>query len=130
MKFKYISQDKNGVIQKGIIEAPDSVLATKQIKDNNQTPISLKSFEENNIFSKISHISLTGVSLEERIMFTKNLAGMLQAGLSVSRSLTILEKQTQNYAYKNILQSLSDTISKGGDRKSTRLNSSHITISY
>ncbi|MEY2671887.1 MAG: hypothetical protein RL687_304 [Candidatus Parcubacteria bacterium] len=114
MKFNYVSQNKIGEIHKGVMESSDSTMAAKQIRDSGETPLSIQVLESENLWFKISHISFGGVSLEERIMFTKNLSGMLQAGLSLARALTVLEKQTQNYKYKKVLQTLSETISKGG----------------
>ncbi len=114
MKFNYVSQNKIGEIHKGVMDSSDVTMAAKQIRDSGETPLSVQVIESENLWFKISHISFGGISLEERIMFTKNLSGMLQAGLSLARSLTVLEKQTQNYKYKKVLQTLSETISKGG----------------
>ncbi|MBP6931460.1 MAG: type II secretion system F family protein [Candidatus Pacebacteria bacterium] len=114
MKFNYVSQNKIGEIHKGSIEASDSILAARQIRDMNETPLSIQESNDKSFWFWLSHVSFGGIGLEERIMFTKNLSGMLQAGLSLARSLAVLEKQTQNYQYKKVLQTLSETISKGG----------------
>lgn len=53
------------------------------------------------------------VSLSEKIVFTNNLSGMLMAGLSLTRALTIFEKQTTNPAMKKVLTSLIDSINSG-----------------
>ena len=54
------------------------------------------------------------VSLSEQILFTKNLSGMLKAGLSLYRALSVLKKQTKNPKLNNILTSLSTDINSGG----------------
>ena len=113
MKFKYTSQTKIGEIHDGIIDAVDKFAAAKQIHELGETPLFIKSQEDNNFLNKISNLSFGSVKLREKIIFTRNLSGMLQAGLSLSRSLTILEKQSSNITYKNILKSLSESISKG-----------------
>jgi type IV pilus assembly protein PilC len=54
------------------------------------------------------------VKLSEKILFTKNLSGMLKAGLSLSRGLAVLSRQTTNKYLQTIIQTLSETIDKGG----------------
>lgn len=113
MKFKYTSQTKTGEMSNGIIDAVDKFTAAKQIRETGETPLFVEDFNESNFFNKINHIGFGSIGLREKIIFTRNLSGMLQAGLSLGRSLVILEKQSKNYEYKNILKSLSDSISKG-----------------
>jgi len=56
---------------------------------------------------------LSRVSLAEKIMLTNNLSGMLTAGLSLNRALSILEKQSTNSTLGDVLRSLEEDISKG-----------------
>ncbi len=62
-------------------------------------------------------ISLGGlfnrVKMVEKINFARNLGSMLEAGLALSRALTVLEKQSHNKAFKKILNELTADISKG-----------------
>ncbi|MEK7081263.1 MAG: type II secretion system F family protein, partial [Patescibacteria group bacterium] len=53
------------------------------------------------------------VSISEQIVLTKNLSGMILAGLSLSRALSVLKKQTKNSKLSKILISLSDGINSG-----------------
>jgi type IV pilus assembly protein PilC len=46
-------------------------------------------------------------------MFTNNLSGMLSAGLSLNRALSILEKQSTDSNFSDILRSLEEDINKG-----------------
>ncbi|MCX6755749.1 MAG: type II secretion system F family protein [Candidatus Nomurabacteria bacterium] len=113
MKFKYTSQTKTGEIHNGIIDAVDKFAAAKQVHELGETPLFLKPIDEQTFLAKMSHLSFGSIKLREKIIFTRNLSGMLQAGLSLSRSLIILEKQSTNVTYKDILKSLSESISKG-----------------
>jgi type IV pilus assembly protein PilC len=54
------------------------------------------------------------VKLSEKILFTKNLSGMLKAGLALSRALQVLSRQTKNKFLQKIIETLSETIDKGG----------------
>jgi type IV pilus assembly protein PilC len=113
MKFNYTAQLKTGEIQKGLIDARDKFDASRQVKEKGLTPISVYPVDIVSFLSKISSISFGDVSLRDKILFAKNLSGMLQAGLSLSRGLGVLEKQAKNAKYKTILKNVSESISKG-----------------
>jgi type IV pilus assembly protein PilC len=49
----------------------------------------------------------------EKINFARNLGSMLEAGLALSRALSVLERQSHNKAFKKILTELIEDISKG-----------------
>ena len=113
MKFKYKIQNKNYGIFEGITESPDKFTLAREFREKGNTPIFIEEFKKNtNIFSmKIDFLSR--VSLAEKIMFTNNLSGMLTAGLSLNRALSILEKQSTNSTLGDVLRSLEEDISKG-----------------
>ncbi len=114
MQFKYKSQLKNGEKKDGIIDAPNKFAAAKQIRDMGEIPLLVEeAIAKENFLDKIS-LSIGGVSLHEKVMFTRNLSGMLQAGLAVHRALTVLNKQTNNKVFNKVLESLIETINKGG----------------
>lgn len=47
--------------------------------------------------------SFKGVSLVDKIMFTRNLAVMIGAGLALNRALSVLEEQTENKKLKAVI---------------------------
>lgn len=115
MKFKYKSQTKEGEMKEGIIEALDKFSAAKQIRDNGEIPIVTELVNEKSLLHIMNNISFgTGISLRDKIIFTRNLSGMLQAGLALHRALTVQVKQSNNKNFKKILEVLIDTLNKGG----------------
>ena len=114
MLFSYKVKSDNGEIVEGVLDAQDRFALAHELKSRGQTPLSIKeksgSFAGKllafqNIFDR--------VSVGEQIIFTKNLSGMLRAGLSLSRALSVLQKQTKNTTLNKILMSLSSDISAG-----------------
>src|SRR3989344_2719896 len=55
----------------------------------------------------------TGVKRHEIIRMAKNLSAMLSAGLSLSRGLSVIERQSNNKRLKEISSGLSETVKKG-----------------
>ncbi len=53
------------------------------------------------------------VKMQDKILFARNLGSMIEAGLSMSRALAILEKQSKNPKLKAILASLNDGVKRG-----------------
>jgi len=113
MKFKYKIQSKNNEISEGIIDSPDRFTLARELREKGNIPISIEELKdkENSLSLKINFFSK--VSLSEKIMFTNNLSGMLSAGLSLSRALSVLEKQSTNPALTDVLRGLQDDVSKG-----------------
>src|SRR3989338_8112842 len=115
MLFTYKAKLKNGEIFEGTMEATDRFSLSHELKSRGNTPISITE-KRNNFFdfSSILGRIFSRVKADEQIIFTKNLSGMLRAGLSLFRALSVLKKQTKNATLNKILTSLSNEINAGG----------------
>lgn len=111
MKFSYKARNTDGTVIDGALEARDRAAAVATLRESGVRVLELI---EQRSFSLKTLSFGNGVKLNEKIIFTKNLSGMLRAGLSLSRSLQVLSKQTTNAYFKRIIESLSQTIDQGG----------------
>lgn len=70
---------------------------------------------KSSIFAKLNDfiIQLQGVSLSQKLFFTKNLGVMVKSGLSLSVAIKTLARQTSNKFFKKILDETHQTIEKG-----------------
>jgi type IV pilus assembly protein PilC len=50
----------------------------------------------------------------DKVVLTRNLGAMLSAGLSLSRALTVMGKQTKNKSLKDVLSGVREAVEKGG----------------
>ena len=113
-KYTYKAQLlATGAEMEGTAEAADKFELAKNIKAEGQllltaTEITEKSFNMDKINAYLSR-----VDLREKILFARNLATMIQAGLPLSRALAIFLKQTQNPKFREVLRSVIDDINKG-----------------
>lgn len=115
MQFSYKAKSNTGEIIEGTMEAIDRLALSRDLRSKGNTPISIiekgkMSFD----FMEVLNSYFAGVNTGELVIVTKNLSGMIKAGLSLFRALTVLEKQTKNEALKKILVSLSNEVSSGG----------------
>ena len=113
MKFSYKARTADGAITNGVIDAHDRADAVATLREGSMVPIVITKQRLVTVSFDISSV-LKRVALTEKIIFMKNLAGMLRAGLSISRAIEVLRRQTTNVYFKSILAGLLETIDKGG----------------
>ena len=115
MLFTYKAKSKNGEIFEGVMESADRFSLSHELKSKGNIPIHITEKKDNSFdFSNFWRRFFSKIKTEELIIFTKNLSGMLRAGLSLSRALSVLKKQTKNNTLSEILTSLSNEINAGG----------------
>ncbi len=111
--YRYIISTKQGQIQKGEIEAVDQPSAVDALRKKGLLIISLE--EKKKFFLRPEKLlSLLGfVSNLEKVTFTKRLALMLKAGLTLNDSLRILKDQTVSFQMKRIIGHLVKMVEDG-----------------
>ena len=116
MLFSYKAKLQTGEIIEGDLEAKDRFALAKELKLRGNTPLSVveKGKNINDILSAFLSRILGRVKMDELIIMTRNLGGMLKAGLSLYRALSVLEKQTKNQTLGKILKSMGDEVNAGG----------------
>jgi len=115
MIFSYSAKLKTGEIVENMQEAVDRFSLSRELRSRGLSPLSIVEKEEglSGKFSALTSGMLSKVSVNEQIIFTKNLSGMLKAGLALSRALSVLKKQTKNPKLGTILTSLTTDINAG-----------------
>ena len=116
MEFIYTAQDSKKNIVNGVIEATDKFAVARTLRDQGLFPISAKENVKEGVLSGSSGFKnlFSKVTLQEKTIFANNLAGMLSAGLTLYRSLEVLQKQNKNPLFDNILHGLLLEINQGG----------------
>lgn len=114
MQFSYKARSSAGVVTTGVVEARDRVEAINTVRELGVSPIFVNQKMKGFLGSMNISFGTGKVKLSEKIMLTKNLSGMLKAGLSLSRALQVLSRQTKNKYLNKIIETLSETIDKGG----------------
>lgn len=114
MLFSYKVKLNNGEVVAGTMESADRYALSRELRSRGQTPISIEESKKFNL-NKIDLLSfLKRVKTSDLILLTKNLSGMIKAGLSLSRALAVLEKQTKGKKLNEIIIALDAEVNQGG----------------
>lgn len=114
MKLTYKAQKSSGEFYEAEQEASDKFALARELKAAGETLISAEEKSERVPFDWNKLLSFGGgVKMHDKIIFARNLGGMLAAGLPVSRALGVLERQTESHALKQVVVSLAERIGKG-----------------
>ena len=95
------------------LEARDKFDLSHILKDKGLTVVFAKDVSKSRFDMSNINAMLSRVKLREKIIFTRNLSSMIGAGISLSRALEILEKQSRNPKFKKALRALSASIQEG-----------------
>ncbi len=113
-KFKYRAQIlETGNEMSGEAVAKDKFELSKNLKAEGKILFTATQIKESFFNMDKINAFLTRVELKDKIFLANNLATMIQAGLPLSRALSIILKQTKNPRMKIILSDISDNINKG-----------------
>jgi type IV pilus assembly protein PilC len=111
--FSYKAIKSDGKSYEGEMEATDRFVVYKKIKDDGGSVIYANEVKGGGSNFGTFRSLLGKIKQHEKIIFARNLAAMLEAGLSVTRAIAVMEKQTKNKKLKEVLQSLNDDVTKG-----------------
>lgn len=114
-QYFYTAKSFKGEIKAGTLEAEDKKDLSKILHQEGYVLIKADlAVEEKKRKFEISLPLLSrGVSLAEKMMFTRNLQVMISAGVSLPRSLSILSQQSKNKRFRKTLAEILEAVNKG-----------------
>ncbi|NQV05651.1 type II secretion system F family protein, partial [bacterium] len=97
LTFEYKGRDRNGAIQSGTMEATSPGAVAKTLRDKGFMPIRVVETKKSGFDKDIKIPGLTDkVKTKDLSIFSRQLATMVNSGLTLIRSLSILESQIEN----------------------------------
>lgn len=112
MLFSYVASDKEGNATKGKIEAASRDEAVDILHSKGMIVISV----DDNVamqIQKIGRIQIGGFSIKDRMVFTKQLVAMLEAGLPLIQAIEVLTDQSPNELMQEQLRSMYKDLQNG-----------------
>lgn len=110
--YKYFARDKDGKEVTGKTEARAAQAVAESLKAKGLVVIRI---EEELGFSmeKLSEINIGGVPIKDKVVFMRQLATMISAGIALTQALQILEAQATNPLFKRTLSNVLSDVQGG-----------------
>ncbi|MCX6764656.1 MAG: type II secretion system F family protein [Candidatus Nealsonbacteria bacterium] len=110
-KYFYQATSAQGELQSGVQEAKDESELAKTLRNEGYILVSASLEKKKERFGFLG--KLKGISLKDRLFFTRNLRLMIKSGISLPKALSILSAQTGNKKFQEILFKIKEEILKG-----------------
>ena len=112
MSYKYIAYTEAGAIVKGTIDAPTEGMAKQALMHSGYKPLSLKAARP--AFSlRRSMPSFFRVKSQEVITFSRQLATLVERGITAINALQLLRDQMKNATFREILTEVINDLRRG-----------------
>jgi MSHA biogenesis protein MshG len=120
--FNYKARDHYGVMSEGTLEAENSKEVALQLERLGYTPVSISQADTTGVFFKIEgwFASFQKVKNAELVVFTRQLASILDAGVPLLEGLDAVQEQVRNKKFRQVVLSVKNEI-EGGDTFSDAL---------
>ena len=103
-KFNYEARDKaTDTIIKSIVQAESEMAAARVLTEQGFVPLDIKEVDESGgLFGSLTR----RVTTKDKVVFTRQLATLIGAGLPLSQSLRTVLEQTENKKLQEIIQEI------------------------
>jgi type IV pilus assembly protein PilC len=118
-QFSYSARDKTGAIKKGTMFAADRPAATASLAGKDLTPILVKEIfgeQGGGLKGLLSGGIELGnkVKLQDKVIFSRQFATMINAGVPIVQSLNILQEQSESKKLKATVADVAKQVEGGG----------------
>lgn len=110
--FVYKVRDRSGAIHEGSLEAQSEQLVIAKLREMGYVPVSVTQRRQSRLSADMA-IGSKKVDLRDVAVLSRQLATMVNAGLSIIRALAILTEQTESKALAAVVQQVKADIEHG-----------------
>ncbi|MCP4650044.1 MAG: type II secretion system F family protein [PVC group bacterium] len=108
--FKYVAKDEEGNTINDLIEAKDRAIALDMLRVKNLIIISVTEQKKSSIIKKVRNKT---VKSEELVIFSRQLATMVNAGIPLVQSLDILSEQLESPIFRQVVTEVRGDVEAG-----------------
>lgn len=114
MKFRVVLKKSDGSEEKRVMDAASKFAVYEAAEKEGAMVLSVTEGGGESIIDKMNNVSFgVGINTMQRITFAKNLAAMLSAGLTLSRALSVINRQSTNRSLKKVVSDLESRVREG-----------------
>lgn len=111
--FSFKAERASGETYEGQRSAPDKFALYRDVKAEGGTVVSAREVKEKKKASLPFAELFSGISMHDRIIFARNLGLMVSAGLTLSRALSVIERQTRKKNLIAIVHTIAAQVNQG-----------------
>ena len=121
-KFTYVVKDKTGKAYKNVIDAPSQQVVIDKLQKQNLFIVSISELTAKPVDEKKSSVKLKKkvrkfthkkTKLFDLLIFSRQLATMLEAGVTLMRSIAVIQTQVQSREFNDILTKVKADVERG-----------------
>jgi type IV pilus assembly protein PilC len=109
--YQWKARTRQGTLKKGEIEAVNDQAVMAQLRSQLLMPVSVK--EKAKDVTEFLRLIKQGISTRELVIFTRQFATMIDAGLPLVQCLDILAEQNPNKRFKGIIREVRQEVEQG-----------------
>jgi type IV pilus assembly protein PilC len=123
MTFEYRARDRSGGVHAGVIEGSSSAAVASALREKGYVPLRI---DEKRSSALDKQLSIPGfkkkVKPKEVAIFSRQLATMVNSGLTLTRALGILEEQTEGLLLRGIITDVRQQVEQGSSLSAALTN--------
>lgn len=123
--FTYSARNNQGKEVKGKIEARDGQAVVEILQDKGLVVVNVKEQATFDIES-LGQINIGGVPMKDKVVFMRQLATMVGAGLPLTRGLQVMEQQISNPLFKRVITQVKSSVEAGKSLAESFRNSDEV----
>lgn len=113
MNFKYAAKDMNGKNVSGVLDAPDRTAAISILRKQELVIVSLGEGSGRRALSMSFQLLKKRVKIDDLVIFSRQLATMVDAGIPLVSALDILGEQSENKTFSEVVISVRNDVEAG-----------------
>ena len=114
--FAYKGRNAEGALVEGTLEGADSTAVATQLMTLGVTPVQIDETDgpaTNGSGDFLSRLTRQKISMEDLLLFSRQMYGLLKAGVPIMRALGGLQESTTNLTFRNTLQRIRESLDAG-----------------
>jgi type IV pilus assembly protein PilC len=112
-KFTWEGKNRAGKVQKGDMEAPNEAAVNAQLRRSGIVPSKVKERGKGMDFELKLSFMQPKVTTKDLVVFTRQFATMIDAGLPLVQCLDILSRQQENKTFQKMLLAVKESVESG-----------------
>ncbi len=111
--FKYVAKNMEGKAVSGLLEVSDRNTLINRLREKDLIIVSMTEVRESSKAGKVPFAGGGGVKIDDLVVFSRQLATMVEAGIPLVGALDILGEQSEKKTFSGVVLGIRDAVETG-----------------